>query len=81
MTYRKALKMIRENTREGDTLIDTFKIICQNRGSHPVRDWSIHDLAKRLEKQGKPHDPDSVKRLYNRHLKRLFALFRVPPKD
>jgi len=77
MTYRKALRTIREATRDGDTLIDTFKIICLNRGSHPVRDWAIYDLAKK----GKSHDPDSVKRQYNRHLVRLYEIFHVPPKD
>lgn len=72
MTYRKALKIIRRNTRKGDGLIDTFKIICQNRYCHPVSDWAKYDLAKL-----KSLSPESARRLYDRHLARLHEIFRV----
>ena len=43
MTFRMALKRIRKTAPEVE---ETFRIICRNRYCHPVRDWSIYDLAK-----------------------------------
>lgn len=71
MTVRTALKIIRSEAPETE---NTFQIIRRNRDCRPVRDWSIDDLAK-AENQSL----ESAKRLYNRHLKRLSAIFRVPP--
>ena len=73
MTIRMALKHIRSQAPETDM---TFRTICRNRQGRPVRDWSIFDLAR-----SKKLPYDSVKRLYNRHLKRLHEIFRVPPAD
>ena len=69
MTYRKALKHIREHAPEVE---ETFKTICRNRYSNPVRKWSIHDIAKREKLSA-----ESAKRRYNRHLKRLYEIFGV----
>lgn len=71
MTYRKALKHIRKHAPEVE---ETFKTICRNRYSNPVRDWSIYDIAKREKLSA-----ESAKRRYNRHLKRLNEIFGVPP--
>ena len=70
MTFRMALKLIRRHAPETEK---TFRVICRNRYCHPVRDWAIFDLAKH-EKLSR----ESAKRLYNRHLARLHAVFRVP---
>ena len=71
MTIRMALKIIRERAPETE---DTFQTIRRNRYCHPVRDWSIHDIAKAENLSYK-----SAKRLYNRHLARLHEIFGVPP--
>ena len=70
MTFRMALKRIRKTAPEVE---ETFRIICRNRYCHPVRDWSIYDLAKH-EKLSR----ESAKRHYNRHLARLHEVFDVP---
>ena len=70
MTFRMALKHIRKVAPEAE---ETFRIICRNRYCHPVRKWSIYDLAKH-EKLS----PESAKRRYNRHLARLYEVFGVP---
>jgi len=72
MTYRKALKIIRANTREGDWLEETFKTICRNRYCHPVKEWAIYDISK-----AKNQDENVVRNMYNRHLKRLEEIFRA----
>ena len=69
MTYRKALKHIREHAPEVE---ETFKTICRNRYCNPVRKWSIYDIAKREKIL-----VESAKRRYNRHLKRLYEIFGV----
>jgi len=74
MTYRMALKTIRRATRGGDGLEDTFRIICQNRDCHPIRDWAIYDLAR-----AKKLDQNTAVNRYNRHLKRLQEIFRAQP--
>lgn len=71
MTYRKALKHIREHAPEVE---ETFKTICRNRYSNPVRKWSINDIAKREK-----ISLQSAERQYYRHLKRLYEIFGVPP--
>ena len=71
MTFDEAIKHIRENSPETE---GTFRTICLNRGCHPVRYWSIYDIA---EDRKIPFG--SAKRRYNRHLKRLHEIFRVPP--
>lgn len=71
MTFRMALKHIRKTAPETEK---TFRAICRNRHCHPVRDWSIHDLAK-----DENLTFESAKRRYNRHLTRLHEIFRVPP--
>ena len=71
MTYRMALKHIRKHAPEAE---ETFKTICRNRYCHPVRNWSIHDIAKREKLSN-----ESAKHRYNRHLKLLNKIFRVPP--
>ena len=43
MTIRMALKIIRENAPEVE---NTFQAIRRNRYCHPVRDWSIYDIAE-----------------------------------
>ena len=73
MTFRMALKHIRRHAPETEM---TFRTICRNRHCRPVRDWAIFDLAR-----SKKLSYESVKRLYNRHLKRLHEIFRVPPAD
>ena len=73
MTIRMALKIIRERAPETE---NTFQTIRRNRYCHPVRDWSIYDLAKH-EKLSR----ESAKRHYNRHLARLHEIFRVPAGD
>ena len=76
MTFRMALKRIRSFVkREDDTIEETFKTIVENRGCHPVRYWSIYDIAKRENLTF-----ESAKRLYNRHLARLCDIFSVPPR-
>ena len=65
-----ALKRIRKTAPEVE---ETFRIICRNRYCHPVREWSIYDLAKH-EKLSR----ESAKRHYNRHLARLHEVFGVP---
>ena len=69
MTFRMALKHIRRSAPETE---ETFRIICRNRYCHPVRDWAIHDLAKR-EKLSH----ESAERRYYRHLTRLHEVFGV----
>ena len=69
MTYRKALKHIREHAPEVE---ETFKTIYRNRYSNPVRKWSIHDIAKR-----KKISLQSAERQYYRHFKRLLEIFGV----
>jgi ribosomal protein L44E len=69
MTYRKALKHIREHAPEVE---ETFKTICRNRYCNPVRKWSIHDIAKR-----KKISLQSAERQYYRHFKRLHEIFGV----
>jgi len=69
MTFRMALKFIRRHAPETE---QTFRTICRNRHCHPVRHWSIFDLAK--------HEKipwESAERRYYRHLKRLHAVFGV----
>ena len=70
MTFRMALKFIRRHAPETEK---TFRIICRNRHCHPVRHWSIFDLAKHEKLSF-----ESAKRRYNRHLARLHEIFRVP---
>ena len=70
MTIRMALKRIRILAPETE---ETFLAIRQNRYCHPVRDWAIYDLQK-----AENLSYESVKRLYNRHLRRLEAIFGVP---
>ena len=70
MTFRMALKFIRRHAPETE---QTFRIICRNRLCHPVRHWSIFDLAKHEKLSF-----ESAKRRYNRHLARLHEIFRVP---
>ena len=70
MTIRMALKHIRRCAPETEK---TFLAIRKNRYCHPVRDWAIYDLAK-----AENLSYESVKRLYNRHLRRLEAIFGVP---
>ena len=69
MTFRMALKQIRRLAPETE---DTFRKICRNRHCHPVRQWSIHDLAKH-EKLSL----ESAERRYYRHLTRLHHIFGV----
>ena len=71
MTFQLALEHIRKNAPETE---DTFLAICRNRGSSPIRDWTILDLAK-----AEDLSYESAKRRYNRHLKRLLEVFGVPP--
>lgn len=71
MTYRKALKHIRKHAPEVE---ETFKTIYRNRYCNPVRDWAIFDIAKHENLSS-----ESAKRRYNRHFKRLNAIFGVPP--
>ena len=70
MTFRTALKYIRQNAPETE---GTFRIICQNRRCHPIREWAIYDLAKHERLSS-----ESAKRRYNRHLTRLHEIFGVP---
>ena len=70
MTFRMALKHIRKTAPETE---ETFRIICRNRYCHPVRHWSIHDLAKHENLSFK-----SAERRYYRHLARLHEVFGVP---
>lgn len=70
MTIQMALKRIRRLAPETEK---TFLAIRKNRYCHPVRDWAIHDLQK-----AENLSYESVKRLYNRHLRRLEAIFGVP---
>jgi hypothetical protein len=65
-----ALKHIRRNAPETEK---TFQAIRQNRYCHPVRDWAIYDIQK-----AENLSFESAKRLYNRHLRRLEAIFGVP---
>ena len=67
MTFRMALKHIRKAAPEVE---ETFRIICRNRYCHPVRKWSIYDLAKH-EKLSR----ESAERRYYRHLARLQEIF------
>ena len=69
MTFRMALKHIRRNAPEVE---DTFRIICRNRRCHPVRHWSIYDLAKHENLS-----QESAERRYYRHLARLHEVFGV----
>ena len=81
MTTEDALQIIFGNSdpreqRKADrrhkrtSLQRTFLTILENRYCHPVRDWSIYDIAK-AEKLSF----DSAKRRYNRHLERLQEIF------
>ena len=73
MTYRMVLKRIRSFVkREDDTIEETFKTIVENRGCHPVRYWSIYDIAKRENLTF-----ERAERLYYRHLARLHEIFSV----
>ena len=67
MTIRMALKIIRENAPEVE---NTFQTIRRNRHCHPVRDWSIYDIA-----EAENLSFESAKRKYNRHLARLQEIF------
>ena len=67
MTIRMALKIIRENAPEVE---NTFQTIRRNRYCHPVRDWSIYDIA-----EAEDLSFESAKRKYNRHLARLQEIF------
>ena len=69
MTFRMALKLIRRHAPETE---NTFRTICRNRLCHPVRLWSIHDIAKH-EKLSM----ESAERRYYRHLTRLHKIFGV----
>ena len=71
MTYREALKLIRED-KEAKHVEETFRIICRNRYCHPVRHWSIYDLAKREKLSW-----ESAERKYYRHLERIHEVFGV----
>ena len=48
----------------------TFLTILENRYCHPVRDWSIYDIA-----EAENLSFESAKRKYNRHLERLQEIF------
>ena len=67
MTIRKALKIIRENAPETE---DTFMTIRRNRYCNGVRYWSIYDIQK-----AENLSPKSARQRYNRHFKRLQAIF------
>ena len=69
MTIRMALKHIRELAPETEK---TFQTIRQNRYCHPVRHWSIYDLAKHENLSW-----ESAERRYYRHLARLHEIFGV----
>ena len=69
MTFRMALKHIRRCAPETE---ETFRAICRNRLCHPVRRWSIHDLAKHENLSF-----ESAERRYYRHLRRLHEIFGV----
>ena len=71
MTFSMAIERIREEAPETE---ETFRIICRNRYCHPVRDWAIYDMAEEREQ---PYE--SMKRRYNRHLKRLHEIFVSHP--
>ena len=70
MTYLAAIHFIRRHSRKGDGLVETFKVVCKNRRSTPVRQWAIYDLANKYGLS-----QASAARLYDRHLKRLEELF------
>lgn len=70
MTYRQAIHFIRRHSRKGDGLVETFKVVCKNRRSTPVRQWAIYDLANKYGLS-----QASAARLYDLHLRRLEALF------
>ena len=71
MTYLQAIiHFIRRHSRKGDGLVETFKVVCENRRSAPVRQWAIYDLANKYGLS-----QASAARLYDRHLKRLEELF------
>ena len=81
MTTEEALKVIFDHSgareqkkaakrRKRTSLQRTFLTILENRYCHPVRYWSIYDLAKA---DNLPFD--SAKRRYNRHLARLQEIF------
>ena len=67
MTVRMALKHIRKNAPHTEK---TFETIRQNRGCHPVRYWSIYDIAKRENLSW-----ERAERLYYRHFARLQEIF------
>lgn len=71
MTFRMALKLIRKD-KSAKHVEETFRIICRNRYCHPVRHWSIYDLAKHENLSWK-----SAERRYYRHLARLHEIFGV----
>ena len=80
MTTEEALKFIFDHSGPKEkmatgrpkrtSLQRTFLTILENRYCHPVRDWSIYDIAKAENLQF-----DSAKRRYNRHLARLQEIF------
>ena len=71
MTYREALKLIRKE-KKAKNVEETLRIICRNRYCHPVRHWSIYDLAKREKLSW-----ESAERKYYRHLERIHEVFGV----
>ena len=67
MTMNQAIRRIRRHAPETEA---TFRAICRNRYSRPVRKWAIYDLSK-LRKTSIA----STERLYYMHFKRLETLF------
>ena len=67
MTMNQAIRSIRKHAPETEA---TFRAICRNRYSRPVRKWAIYDLSK-LHKI----TIHNAKRRYMRHLERLFSVF------
>ena len=65
---REQRKAARRHRRT--SLQRTFLTILENRYCHPVRDWSIYDIAK-----AENLPLDSARRKYDRHLERLEAIF------
>ncbi len=81
MTTEDALQIIFDNSdpreqrkaarrHKRTSLLRTFLTILENRYCHPVRDWSIYDIAK-----AENLSFDSAERKYYRHLERLQEIF------
>ena len=69
MTMNQAIRRIRRHAPETEA---TFRAICRNRHSRPVRKWAIYDLSKL-------HNTpiESTRQQYMRHLERLFEVFHA----